>query len=115
MDTGYVDAIAGGSFLLLTGTEVMASDTIIELISKFGVIAVLWFWLKDMKDQVKALTKIYEKENNEAREHSEKMLTSIKEEYKDYKDRSDKQLEQASRERDELHKRIQELTVNKKS
>ncbi len=115
MDAGYVDALVGGSFLLFTGAEVVASDTVIELLSKFGVVAVLWYWLKDMKDRVSELLKTFDTENKEMRDHYDKIITGLKEEHRDYKDRVDKQLEHRVIEIHELNKTIQDLTVNKKS
>lgn len=115
MDAGYVDGIVGGSFLFLTGAEVVASDTVIELLSKFGVIAVLWYWLKDMKDRVSELLKTFDTENKEMRDHYDKIIGGLKDEGRDYKDRMDKQLEQRVIEIHELNKRLHELTVNKKS
>lgn len=114
-NTDYLDIIAGSSLLLFTGAEVAATDTALELISKFGIVAVLWYWLKDMKVRLKDLMKNHDDEAKDLREHYEKNLLVLKEEQKDYRDRLDKQLDQRIKEIEDLNKRLHELTVSKKS
>jgi hypothetical protein len=81
-----------GGLLLFTGTEALLdnSSSIIELLSKFGVIAVLWYWLKDLKDQLKSQLTEFRGEAKEIREHYDKILESKSNDFKDYQDRIDK-------------------------
>ena len=49
MPQGLTDGLFGIGMLLLTGTDAFLNEsTIFEILSKFGVIAVLWYWLKDL-------------------------------------------------------------------
>ena len=48
------DGIFGVGILFLTGTDAFLTEsTIFEILSKFGVVAVLWYWLRDLKAQLK--------------------------------------------------------------
>jgi len=42
------DVLALSGLFLFTGAEVGIENTILEIISKFGVVAVLWYWLQNM-------------------------------------------------------------------
>jgi hypothetical protein len=81
MDSNITDLAVGSVFLLFTGADLGIESNILEIISKFGVIAVLWFWLKDMRRQMKELRE----------EHKEQVKT-LNDMYEDYKNRIDKQL-----------------------
>lgn len=81
MDSNITDLAVGSFFLLFTGADLGIESNILEIISKFGVIAVLWFWLKDMRRQMKELRD----------EHKEQVKT-LNDMYEDYKNRIDKQL-----------------------
>ena len=81
MDSNITDLAVGSVFLLFTGADLGIENNILEIISKFGVIAVLWFWLKDMRRQMKELRE----------EHKEQVKT-LNDMYEDYKNRIDKQL-----------------------
>lgn len=81
MDSNITDLAVGSVFLLFTGADLGVESNILEIISKFGVIAVLWFWLKDMRRQMKELRD----------EHKEQVKT-LNDMYEDYKNRIDKQL-----------------------
>lgn len=81
MDSNITDFVVGSTFLLFTGADLGIENNILEIISKFGVIAVLWFWLKDMRRQMKDLRE----------EHKEQVKT-LNDMYEDYKNRIDKQL-----------------------
>jgi signal transduction protein with GAF and PtsI domain len=112
IDSDVADLIAAGGLLLFTGGEVGASDSIVEIISKFGVVAVLWYWLKDMKGQMRTLLATFDKETNEIREHYDKVIAELRTEHNDYKDRLDKQLDQRTKEVTDLNEKIFELTKN---
>jgi len=113
MDTGYTDALAATGLLLFTGADISATDNIIEVISKLGVVGVLWYWLKDMKEQMKLLLETFDTETNEIREHYGKLIDDMKEEHVDYKNRIDKQLKHRTTEVGNLNNKIYELTKSK--
>ena len=88
---GIIDICAATGLFLFTGAEVMSMEsTIFEIISKFGVVAVLWFWLRDMKTQMKEMLTTFEKESAEQRSEHEKevlrMQDSIKQRDQQLKD-----------------------------
>jgi hypothetical protein len=84
-----VDGLVGGSFLLLTGTEVaLDPGSMLEVLSKFGMIGILWFWLKDMRKQIDQQTikfeerqdkmlKVFEDETKSLKENHEKIVDKI--------------------------------------
>lgn len=79
--------------LLFTGAEAaFDQSTILELLSKFGVIAVLWYWLKDLKSQLQNQLTEFRGEAKEIRNHYDKILEDKSDDFKDYKDRIDKLL-----------------------
>ena len=54
MDKSIIpDIMALSGLFLFTGAEISIENTIFEIISKFGVVAVLWYWLQNMKGQIK--------------------------------------------------------------
>jgi hypothetical protein len=80
LNSNFSDFLAGTGLLLFTGTEFLPLDNIaFELITKFGVIAVLWFWLRDMKMQMK-----------EVRQDHQKQIDMIIQQQKEFNDRIDK-------------------------
>jgi len=45
MDNGNLtDVFAGAGLLLFQAAEIPLDSTIFEIVSKLGVVAVLWFW-----------------------------------------------------------------------
>lgn len=103
------DIAAGVLMLAFTGTELMGGEiALIEIISKFGVVAVLWFWLRDLKKQLKDQLLTFDKETNEIRKHYDKILEDKNKEFIDYKDRMDKQLT----EKDDFIKEVQNKIVS---
>ena len=93
MNAPNADLIAGAGMLLFTGAEaLMDSPQIFEILSKFGIIAVLWFWLKDLKNQMKDQLKAFDKETDEIRSTYDKILNQRVSEHNDYKNRIDQQL-----------------------
>ena len=86
--------------LLFTGADAaLDQSTIFELLSKFGVIAVLWYWLKDLKNQLKTQLQEFRGEAKEIRSHYDTILENQEEEFKDYKDRIDNLLAQIMNEK----------------
>lgn len=92
MDNGnLVDIAVGAVFLLFTGTESLTIDSqILEIISKFGVIAVLWFWLRDMRSQIRVMSKSFEAETKEIREDHERQVRLLLDQQKEFNERIDK-------------------------
>ena len=88
-----IDGLVGSGFLLFTGTEaVVDGGTALELISKFGVVGVLWFWLKDMRKQIQEqttkseirhdkLVETFAKETDELRDNYDKVIEKMTGEY----------------------------------
>lgn len=109
LDSDIVDLTAAAGFLLFTGADVGASDTIFEIISKFGVVAVLWYWLRDIKSQMKDQLIVFKEETTEIREHHDKIIEELKEEHKDYKDRIDKQINQSNEEKLSLQNKLYDI------
>lgn len=75
------DITVGMGLFLFTGAEIGIENEILKIISNFGVIAVLWFWLKDMRRQMKEL-----------RDEHKQQIKTINDIHEDYKNRMDKQL-----------------------
>lgn len=89
------DMISGGALLLFTGADAaLDQGTIFELLSKFGVVAVLWFWLKDLKSQLKGQLQEFRNEASEIRGHYDKILDDKSKDFLDYKDRIDKLMQE---------------------
>lgn len=82
MGSNITDATIGTVLFLFTGAELGIENEILKIISNFGVVAVLWFWLADLRKQMKDLRE----------EHKEQVKT-LNNIYEDYKNRIDKQLE----------------------
>ena len=81
MGNNITDATVGTVLFLFTGAELGIESEILKIISNFGVIAVLWFWLKDMRRQMKDL-----------RDEHKDQIKTLNDIYEDYKNRIDKQL-----------------------
>ena len=113
INSDVTDLIAASGLFLFTGADVTSTDTVFEIISKFGVVAVLWYWLKDMKGQMHSLLKTFDKETNEIREHYDKVITELRSEHTDYKDRLDAQLNLRAEEVRDLNNKLHEINSNK--
>lgn len=109
MDHNLTDLLAGGCLFLFTGVEIASTEsTIIELVSKLGVIAVLWYWLRDLKAQMKDQLTMFDKETNEIRVHYDKIIADKNTEFTDYKDRMGGQL----KEREEYIQKLQDKLLD---
>jgi septal ring factor EnvC (AmiA/AmiB activator) len=100
------DIFAAGWLFLFTGADVaggsaLGPDTILEIISKFGVVAVLWYWLKDMKNQLKENKTSYNT-----------MVKEIKEDHKEEREKLMEQIERKDEEIENLHNKLFE-TIEK--
>ena len=90
-DFSTVDGLLTAGLFLYTGTDILGTEgSFFDLLSKFGVVAVLWYWLLDtkkmMKDQTKAfeerlqtVIKAFEKESLDTRQDYEKLIEQLKE------------------------------------
>jgi hypothetical protein len=87
-----IDLTAGTALMLFTGAEVGLESTVFDLISKFGVVAVLWFWLRDMKIQMKEQLTTFSTETEKLRVEHDKNIKEISEIHKDFRDRMEKQI-----------------------
>ena len=87
-----VDIAAFSGLFLFTGVEVGIESTIFEIISKFGVVAVLWFWLKEMKEQMKNQVKGFNEETEKLRNEHKNTMHEISEIHKEHKESLTEQL-----------------------
>ena len=87
-----VDIAAFSGLFLFTGAEVAIESTIFEIISKFGVVAVLWFWLKEMKEQMKIQSKDFYQETEKLRQEHKSTMHEFQEIHKEHKDLLSEQL-----------------------
>lgn len=86
-----VDLTAGTALLLFTGADGIEGP-IFDLISKFGVVAVLWFWLRDMKVQMDKQLTTFSTETEKLRVDHEKNIKEVSEIHKDFRDRMERQI-----------------------
>lgn len=94
MDKSVIpDILALGGLFLFTGAEVSIENAIFEIISKFGVVAVLWFWLKEMKEQMKDQSKGFYEETEKLRNEHKNTMHEFQEIHKEHKELLTKQLE----------------------
>jgi hypothetical protein len=90
------DIIAGAGLFLFTSTDIVTSNGFeiapINAIMQVGVVAVLWFWLRDNKllfqkqtdkceEQYEDLKKTFEKEVDEQRRHYNEWIEILKTEH----------------------------------
>ena len=87
-----IDIGAFAGLFLFTGAEVGIEGSILELISKAGVIAVLWFWLKHMKSQMKEQLENFNEETKMLRQDHKDSFTQFKEIHKEHQDLLNAQL-----------------------
>jgi hypothetical protein len=87
------DVLALSGLFLFTGAEVGIENTILEIISKFGVVAVLWYWLQNMKTQIKEQMTHFSVETEMLRKEHKETLTDFQEIHKEHKDLMKQQIE----------------------
>jgi uncharacterized coiled-coil DUF342 family protein len=94
MDKSLIpDVLAISGLFLFTGAEVGIENTILEIISKFGVVAVLWYWLQNMKTQIKEQMTHFSVETEMLRKEHKETLTDFHEIHKEHKDLMKGQIE----------------------
>ena len=87
MDKSVIpDIMALSGLLLFTGAELSIESAIFEIISKFGVVAVLWFWLKEMKEQMKEQSKDFYSETEKLRQEHKNTMHEFQEIHKEHKE-----------------------------
>jgi hypothetical protein len=91
-NNSLIDISAAAGLFLFTSTEVGIESTVFEIISKFGVVAVLWFWLRDMKIQMKEQLTTFSTETEKLRIEHQGNLKEVSEIHKDFRDRMEKQI-----------------------
>jgi hypothetical protein len=91
-NNSLIDISAAAGLFLFTSTEVGIESTVFEVISKFGVVAVLWFWLRDMKIQMKEQLTTFSTETEKLRVEHQTNLKEVSEIHKDFRDRMEKQI-----------------------
>jgi hypothetical protein len=91
-NNSLVDITAAAGLFLFTGAEVGIESTAFDIISKFGVVAVLWFWLRDMKIQMKEQLTTFSTETEKLRIEHQSNLKDISDIHKDFRDRMEKQI-----------------------
>ena len=87
MDKSVIpDIMALSGLLLFTGAELSIESAIFEIISKFGVVAVLWFWLREMKEQMKEQSKDFYSETEKLRQEHKNTMHEFQEIHKEHKE-----------------------------
>jgi hypothetical protein len=87
MDKSVIpDFMALSGLFLFTGAEVSVDGAIFEIISKFGVVAVLWFWLREMKEQMKEQSKDFYSETEKLRQEHKNTMHEFQEIHKEHKE-----------------------------
>jgi hypothetical protein len=87
MDKSVIpDFMALSGLFLFTGAEVTVEGAIFEIISKFGVVAVLWFWLREMKEQMKEQSKDFYSETEKLRQEHKNTMHEFQEIHKEHKE-----------------------------
>jgi hypothetical protein len=87
MDKSIIpDFMALSGLFLFTGAEVSVEGAIFEIISKFGVVAVLWFWLREMKEQMKEQSKDFYSETEKLRQEHKNTMHEFQEIHKEHKE-----------------------------
>ena len=87
MDKSVIpDIMALSGLFLFTGAEVSVEGAIFEIISKFGVVAVLWFWLREMKEQMKEQSKDFYSETEKLRQEHKNTMHEFQDIHKEHKE-----------------------------
>ena len=108
MDKSVVpDIFALSGLFLFTGAELSIENAIFEIISKFGVVAVLWFWLREMKGQMKEQMKSFTDETTELRKEHKETIVTFDNLHKEHQ----QQLKQQLDAKDEMIKQLQKKNI----
>ena len=94
MDKSIIpDIMALSGLFLFTGAEISIENTIFEIISKFGVVAVLWYWLQNMKGQIKEQMTHFSGETELLRKEHKETLTEFQDVHNKHNELMKQQLE----------------------
>jgi len=120
------DIIAGAGLLLFTGTDIAVTSGFefapLSAIMQVGVIAVLWFWLKDnknlfqsqskeCKEQYQDLKVTFEKEVSDQRKHYQEMIDTMKKEHLENTNNFIKLLQEQKQETNGLRDDLKNLQI----
>jgi hypothetical protein len=123
--SSIIDLVAAPTLLLFTGADVLMGDlNVLDIISKFGVVAVIWYMYQETKKQAakqellfdKKLTEIaqvFDKESIEIRGQYEKMSNTITDQYKQHTERMETLLKERGEEIRGLQDKLYTLTTKK--
>jgi hypothetical protein len=104
MDKSIIpDFMALSGLFLFTGAEISIENTIFEIISKFGVVAVLWYWLQNMKGQIKEQMTHFSGETELLRKEHKETLT----EFQDVHNKHNELMRQQLESKDQMIKDLQ--------
>jgi hypothetical protein len=104
MDKSIIpDIMALSGLFLFTGAEISIENTIFEIISKFGVVAVLWYWLQNMKGQIKEQMTHFSGETELLRKEHKETLT----EFQDVHNKHNELIKQQLEAKDQMIKDLQ--------
>jgi len=104
MDKSIIpDFMALSGLFLFTGAEISIENTIFEIISKFGVVAVLWYWLQNMKGQIKEQMQHFSGETELLRKEHKETLT----EFQDVHNKHNELIKQQLEAKDQMIKDLQ--------
>jgi hypothetical protein len=104
MDKSIIpDFMALSGLFLFTGAEISIENTIFEIISKFGVVAVLWYWLQNMKGQIKEQMQHFSGETELLRKEHKETLT----EFQDVHNKHNELMKQQLESKDQMIKDLQ--------
>jgi hypothetical protein len=104
MDKSIIpDFMALSGLFLFTGAEISIENTIFEIISKFGVVAVLWYWLQNMKGQIKEQMTHFSGETELLRKEHKETLT----EFQDVHNKHNELMKQQLESKDQMIKDLQ--------
>lgn len=77
---------------MLSGLDVANSQLIVEVLTKLGVVGILWLWLKDTKKQNSEMRDEFKKEHEETRKHYDQIIEEKNKTLKDNKELIEKLL-----------------------
>lgn len=86
------ESLASFTFLALNSLDIANSQLLIEVLTKLGVVGILWLWLKDTKKQNKELREEFNKEHEQTRKHYDQILIEKDKTLKEHKELIEKLL-----------------------
>jgi len=120
------DGLAGVGLLAFTmGETLFSGEGILELLTKFGTLAVLWFWLRDTKEQMQKQADNFAKQSTDTtdkflqelrgiREANEKSISKLSEDHKVHSEFQNKLIDELQEDIKVMRDKIMSLTNSKK-